>query len=304
MRNFSKHLFLLITGSWLTIISAQPFAQGCSDAGFCTIPIRPAAADKNSFRSELSYLRGEEDTHLWAVSLSYSRQVSKQWQWDHKLVATHVNGGYGTVSNLSDIYSTDRYSIKTGKGKQMHILGGVKIPFNQSNLKIRNISLPMVYQTSLGTYDLILGTAFTTGKLDMNLAVQLPVIQSNRNSFFKDLAPILGEFPSTNLFRRKADVLWRVGLPIKSKSGKWRFDPNLLAIYHLGEDSYENRMGDRQNIPGSAGLTLNGNLQATHQLNAHRYLQFSIASPFIVRNNRPDGLTRSLVISVSYGFGW
>mgnify|MGYP001627464534 CR=1 FL=1 len=304
MQNFSKQLFIVIVTTVSSIININLFAQGCSDAGFCTIPIRPAAADKNSLRAELSYLRGEEDTHLWALSLSYSRQISKQWQWDNKLVATHVKGGYGTVTNLSDVYSTVRYGIKTTKGKKLYLLGGVKIPFNQSNLKIKNVSLPMVYQTSLGTYDLILGTAFNTGKLDMNVALQLPLIQANRNSFFKELAPLPGDFPSTNLFRRKADVLWRVGYPLKSKSGKWSFDPNLLAIYHLGEDSYENRVGRRENISGSSGLTLNGNLQVTHQLSQHKYLQFSIASPFIVRETRPDGLTRSLVISVAYGIGW
>lgn len=304
MQVFNKKQIILLSLLFIMVANNQLFAQGCSDAGFCTIPLRPAAASKNNIQTELAYLRGEENTSLATLSVSYSRQISKKLQWDNKIVLAYVNGNYGTVFNLGDIYSTLRYGIKTSSGKMLHLLGGVKLPFNQSNLKIRNVSLPMVYQTSLGTYDLILGAAFDAGKLDMNVAVQLPVVQQNRNSFIMEQAPLPGAFPTTNLFRRKADVLWRVGYPLKSKTAKWSFNPNLLAIYHLGEDSYENIFGKRENIKGSSGLTLNANLQIGYRLNQQQSLQLSLATPFVVRDTRPDGLTRSFVASVSYQFGW
>jgi hypothetical protein len=304
MQVFNKKQIIILSLLFVIVANNQLFAQGCSDAGFCTIPLRPAAASKNNIQTELAYLRGEENTSLATLSVSYSRQISKKLQWDNKIVLAYVNGNYGTVFNLGDIYSTLRYGIKTSSGKMLHLLGGVKLPFNQSNLKIRNVSLPMVYQTSLGTYDLILGAAFDAGKLDMNVAVQLPVVQQNRNSFIMEQAPLPGAFPTTNLFRRKADVLWRVGYPLKSKTAKWSFNPNLLAIYHLGEDSYENIFGKRENIKGSSGLTLNANLQIGYRLNQQQALQLSLATPFVVRDTRPDGLTRSFVASVSYQFGW
>ncbi|HCL06110.1 MAG TPA: hypothetical protein DHW64_09155 [Chitinophagaceae bacterium] len=304
MQVFNKKQIIILSLLFVIVANNQLFAQGCSDAGFCTIPLRPAAASKNNIQTELAYLRGEENTSLATLSVSYSRQISKKLQWDNKIVLAYVNGNYGTVFNLGDIYSTLRYGIKTSSGKMVHLLGGVKLPFNQSNLKIRNVSLPMVYQTSLGTYDLILGAAFDAGKLDMNVAVQLPVVQQNRNSFIMEQAPLPGTFPTTNLFRRKADVLWRVGYPLKSKTAKWSFNPNLLAIYHLGEDSYENIFGKRENIKGSSGLTLNANLQIGYRLNQQQSLQLSLATPFVVRDTRPDGLTRSFVASVSYQFGW
>ncbi|MFN3666902.1 MAG: hypothetical protein ACK4S0_12115 [Sediminibacterium sp.] len=304
MQVFNKKQLILLFSFTIVIATNRLAAQGCSDAGFCTIPLRPAAASKNSIQTEFAYLRGEENTNLLNFSVSYSRQISKSLQWDNKLVLAYVNGSYGSVFNLGDIYSTLRYGVKTSGGKTVHLLGGVKIPFNQSNQKIKNVSLPMVYQTSLGTYDLIVGSAFPAGKLDMNVAFQLPVVQQNRNSFIKEQAPLPGDFPSTNLFRRKADVLWRVGYPLQSKSSKWKFNPNVLAIVHLGEDSYENVFGNRVNIKGSSGLTLNANLQISHQISQRQSLQLSLAAPFVVRDTRPDGLTRSLVASVAYQFGW
>jgi hypothetical protein len=304
MQVFSKQSAFLLLLMFFAVSNNQLKSQGCSDAGFCTIPLRPVATGKHMLQTELSYLRGEENTNLATLSINYTRQISPQWQWDNKLVMGYVNGQYGTVTNLGDIYSTLRYGINTSGGKKIHLLGGVKLPFNQSNLKISQVSLPMVYQTSLGTYDLIAGAAFGAGKLDMNIALQLPVIQRNRNSFFKEQAALPGDFPSTNLFRRKADVLWRVAYPLKSKDTKWSINPSVLAIYHLGEDSYENLFGVRENIPGSAGLTLNANVQIGYQISRNKSLQFNLATPFVVRDTRPDGLTRSFVASVAYQFGW
>lgn len=301
---FNKKISLIVGLLFVMAVNNQIHAQGCSDAGFCTIPLRPPAASKNTIQTELSYLRGEENTSLTTLSTSYSRQLSKQLQWDNKLVLAYVNGSYGTVVNLGDFYSTIRYGITTASGKKLHLLGGVKLPFNQANLKINHVSLPMVYQTSLGTYDLIAGAAFAAGKLDMNMAFQLPVIQRNRNSFIKEQAPLPGTFPTTNLFRRKADVLWRVAYPIQSKTTAWRFNPSLLAIYHLGDDSYENTAGKRETITGSSGLTLNASLQISYRMNEGRLLQINLATPLVVREARPDGLTRSFVASIAYQFGW
>lgn len=304
MQVFNKKTIIFLCMIFVSVANHQLAAQGCSDAGFCTIPLRPAAASKNNIQTELAYLRGEENTNLATLSISYSRQLSKKIQWDNKLVAAYIDGSYGSVTNLGDLYSTVRYGVQSKSGKKIYLLGGVKIPFNQSNLKIRNVSLPMVYQSSLGTYDLIAGAAFSAGKLDMNIAFQLPVVQQNRNSFIKEQAPLPSTFPTTNLFRRKADVLWRVGYPLKSKNSKWSFHPNLLAIYHLGEDSYENVFGKRETIKGSSGLTLNANLQITYRISQQQSLQLSLATPFVVRDTRPDGLTRSFVASVAYQFGW
>jgi hypothetical protein len=304
MVNFNKKsLFLL----WIIMGSIAPNvleAQGCSDAGFCTIPLRPPAASRNNIQTELSYLRGEENTDIGNFSLSYARQISKHLQWDHKITLTYITGIYGTVFHPGDYYTTLRLALKTHTGRAVHLLGGVKLPFNRSNLKINNVSLPMVYQTSLGTYDLIIGAAFPIGILDMNLATQIPVIQKNRNSFVKEQAPLPGDFPTTNLFYRKADILWRVGYPIKKNGAKWNFNPNLLAIYHLGNDSFENVYGKREKIGGSSGLTLNANLQIGYRINQQQSLQFSFATPLIVRDSRPDGLTRSFVGSIAYTFGW
>jgi len=80
---------------------------------------------------------------------------------------------------------------------------------------------------------------------------------------------------------------------------KWTFIPGLLGIYHLGEDSYID--GSISNKPillkGSSGLTLNGTLSVFYKVNQKISLGIVSGTPFVVRDIRPDGLTRKFVVS-------
>jgi hypothetical protein len=138
---------------------------------------------------------------------------------------------------------------------------------------------------------------FTTG-------LQIPVIQKNKNSFFADeyTDPKAKSFASTNNFRRKSDALARVGYNIAIGTKSINLKPNLLAIYHLGKDTYENRFGNRTIIDGSEGLTLNIGLIASKKITAKSSVEIIAATPLIVRDIRADGLTRSAIINLQYTF--
>ena len=96
----------------------------------------------------------------------------------------------------------------------------------------------------------------------------------------------------------KGDLLMRLSYAIKWK--RWTLTPALLPIYHLGNDHYTDLEGVRQEIPGSEGLTLNTNIFLDFRLTDSQALQFSIGAPMAVRENRPDGLTRSLIANLEY----
>lgn len=283
-------------------------AQGCSDAGFCTLPYRHAAkgqsgeVKRHGFSVESSYNAGEEQTTVIGLAIQYDRKIGRAVTWSNKLTAANMNGSFGNAFNAGDLYSTISFVPGKGGNTNISLLAGVKIPFTGANDKINGVSLPMVFQSSLGTYDLIAGASFLVSKWDIHTAIQVPLINGNKNSFLSTYSPVPG-FLSTNLFERKADVLLRIGYPLTA-GNKWKFNPNLLGIYHLGKDSYENIFGKREKITGSDGITLNANLQVKYLMTKNRSLQFSVASPLVVRDARPDGLTRSLVISAGYHFGW
>jgi hypothetical protein len=159
----------------------------------------------------------------------------------------------------------------------------------------------MDYQSSLGTLDLILGMGYEIDNVQMVFAMQQPLTQ-NKNAFIANAYPInsvLKSFQSTNSFKRSGDILARVSYPI-TIDDNFRITPSLLTIYHLANDKFTNSLGDEKEIMGSQGLTLNGNVFLDYEINNKNSLQVNVAMPFIVRDSRPDGLTRSFIANLEY----
>lgn len=301
---------LLLLSCFTLLLISKITAQGCSDAGFCTLQYHQQQTTKgdhslrNSITTDITFGLGDGNTKLLTPSILYSRKFGRRFSWDTKVTASYITGSLGNIFNAGDWYSTVNYALPRQNKKEINLLAGIKIPMTSANDKIKGQPLPMAYQTSLGTYDLLLGTAWVLNqKIDINAAFQVPVINSNKNTFIKDFATDT-RFETTNNFKRKPDALLRLGYILNSTNKKWLFRPNALAIYHLGEDSYEDIFGKRQDLRGSSGLTLNLNLQAQYKLSGARAIGFSVAAPVIVRDIRPDGLTRSLTIGVNYLFGF
>jgi hypothetical protein len=163
------------------------------------------------------------------------------------------------------------------------------------------LPLPMDYQSSLGTFDLIFGMGYTIKKLQLVTAIQQPLTQ-NDNQFLAtdyDEDSPLRAFPSTNQFKRSGDVLVRISYPIVI-SPRMTFTPGLLPIYHLANDKYTDEFNVEKEIVGSQGLTLNGNIYFDYEINKKSTLQINMGVPFVVRDARPDGLTRSFIANLEY----
>lgn len=278
-------------------------AQGCSDAGFCSVANGFLNKDenlKNNFETGLVYGLGEEDVTNSSLYMSYTRTLSDRFDISAKITAASANGSFGTNTNLGDFFLTTNYNItkSDAKGALWSVFLGAKIPFTNGNDKINDVALPMPYQSSLGTFDAIGGLNLVIDKWDFNAAFQLPLTQ-NSNTFRQQFATS-SNFQTTNLFERQPDLLFRSGYRFKTANQKFTLKPNLLFIYHTGQDSIENIIGQRQNIVGSEGLTLNANFVVTYKVGTNSYLETSVAAPLVIRTERPDGLTRAFTAGVSF----
>ena len=161
--------------------------------------------------------------------------------------------------------------------------------------------LPMQYQSSLGTFDLIAGLTFSDKHWQFSAGYQQPLSGENKNGFLPEYwngKPESMNYPSTFSFNRKGDVLLR-GARSFSTGNNLFFNAGLLAIYHLGKDKYTNPFeGNRvMDIDGSQGLTLNLTGAAYWQAGKRTRLGISAGIPLAVREVRPDGLTRSWVMA-------
>jgi hypothetical protein len=297
-----KILFSIV---WLFVVSVN-YAQGCSDAGICSIAHgfqSNIENYKNNIEIVTLFGAGESDVTYFSPFISYTRKLNEKLSLSTKVTFSTAKGSFGTISAFGDAYLIGNYSFKEKNSKQWSTLVGWKFPFTSSNLKINEVSLPMDYQSSLGTFDLFLGSNFKFRNWDFNTAVQIPIFNNNKNSYFKEYSGA-DDFPSTNLFERRSDALFRVTYSVKTQNQKFIFKPNLLFIYHLGEDSFENIFGVREAIIGSDGLTINGNLISSYLINQQNSIELSVAAPFVVREIRPDGLTRSFVAGILYKYSF
>ncbi len=276
-------------------------AQGCSDAGICSIGHAfddTKKEHKNSIDVAAIYGIGEADVTYISPYITYTRMINDRIALSTKVTFSTANGSFGTRATFGDAYLIGNYTFAEKNNRQWSTLVGWKFPFTTSNLKINEYSLPLDYQASLGTFDLFLGTNFKYHKWDFNAAVQIPVFNNNKNSYFSEYSGTT-DFQSTNLFQRKSDALLRATHTL-SANKKFTFKLNILFIYHLGEDSYENIFGQRQTIENSDGLTINGNLLTSYKLDDKNSIELSLATPFVVREVRPDGLTRGFVLGLQY----
>jgi len=291
------YCLLLISSS---IISA--WGQGCSDAGFCTVssllPSDTATAIlKNQLKAGIAIGKADYSISIFSQYVEFNRELTKRLGLDVKLTSILQRGNKIQSFGASDLFVTTAYKFS------QHLSGtvGAKIPLSNGNKSNNNLPLPMDYQSSLGTYDIIAGLSYSTGNFLLAVGYQQPLTQ-NDNAFissdYPETSP-LSKFQSTNNFKRSGDVLLRVMYNVKVNEN-FSISPGLLPIYHLKNDRYTNESNEELVIKNSAGLTLNTNLFVDYTLNDRHALHFNASIPLVVRKERPDGLTRSFIATIEY----
>jgi hypothetical protein len=283
------------------------YAQGCSDAGFCSLKYHDNTIKnyKNSIAIGNTSGIADGNTFINASYITYSRQLHKKVYWDTKVTANYASGKLANNFNAGDVFTSFSLQAAASKdyARSLKILAGLKIPLTAANDKAGGKPLPMAYQSSLGTYDLLLGINYNINNWEFTNAWQLPLTKQNKNTFLKEYT-VSNDFSSTNKFQRKADVLIRAAYDIKKAAKNISLKPNILAIYHLADDSYEDIFSMRRTLTGSQGLTLNANIIGKYAINKSSSIELSLAAPFVVRDVRPDGLTRKFTAGLEYKFSF
>ena len=181
----------IILLSLLLLATSRNYAQGCSDAGVCTIdaikqntiPGRDIANTNNWLSAGTGYAKGERGTNIYTMQLEYTRRVAANLFVTGKLSYNYINGELGNSSGPGDLFLTIEKKLKATTTWKKSVFTGLKIPFTSANKKINELDLPMVYQPGLGTTDLLLGITASTRFIGFSLAFQQPLSGSNYNNF-------------------------------------------------------------------------------------------------------------------------
>jgi len=280
-------------------------AQGCSDAGFCSAGVLQSGGihtDSNIRSTPVGIAftvgGGEQGTTISIVQLEAGIHLGKKGMLDISAPYVFVNGGLGTHSGIGDPIITYSRNAFTRETWNSSLTTGFRISTGDASADENGIALPMPYQPNLGTTDFIVGMNATYRKwLSFAIGCQQPIIQYNNNAFITPTYATANEneYFSSFRLRRKGDALLRMETHYIKKS--WSASFGTLFIYHLGKDKITLQNGDEVMLNNSDGLTLNLTASVKYQLRkVMANLQFG--TPFIVRTYRPDGLTRSWVVTL------
>lgn len=293
-------------------------AQGCSDAGFCTMGAMKPDQPYNKkipirLRSmEVSFYRGTTTlspiVYVATADMNFSVFDSKT-SFQLKVPFQAVNGNFAATRSLADLSLCLTRNVASNDRFDVNISLGAKIPSNDANLKENGHPLPMYYQTSLGTYDLIAGVSVISKKWLFATGIQRPIININNNQFtWAEWIPIyknggdekyVRSYNACNQLSRGTDVMLRVERNFRFS--RLNFSVGLLPIYRITRDEvYNVTLGERIKPDKAHGLAMSAIGTVGYNFDVRTGIKLLVGHKLVQRHENPDGLTRELVTSVSY----
>ncbi len=309
--------FLFATALVLTLSVKDTYAQGCSDAGLCSINLsdKDSTSDETKFTFGLSNTTGVGDESVLINSTGIELGANySDFGIIAKIPFTFTTGTLGQTNGLGDLTVLISSRLLTTEDFSLSLAGGAKLATNNSDLLNEDDrSMPMVYQTSNGTNDIILLLAANFDNWVISSGVQIP-LNRNENSFINNSAlvePIPGHsdeyymnwqhYQSSRNFKRGSDIMLKIEKYFAVEDDL-KFMAGVLPVYRLSESIYENSSGEDVTIMNTDGLTLNIIAGLNYKVTEKHTFGLNIGFPLVTREIRADGLTRALVASLDFKF--
>lgn len=315
MRKFF-YLFSLSVGlSFLPGFLQQLSAQGCSDAGFCSMgAMRPDQhfAEElnlkiNSVRLEQYYGHTRPGVKILNTQVEVNLGISHALTFQVKMPYAYTSGKLGTTNGPGDIsYSFTRHLFTSGDYHISATIGG-KIPSNNSDLRdSEGRPLPMYQQTSLGTWDIVLGAAIQSEKWLFSTGLQ-HAFNENSNSFLwgpwqeTEFDEHVTNYHAAIDLKRGTDVMFRLQRNERYRSFEAHL--GLLSIARITKDEITDpETGERTLLDNSTGFAHNATFSLDYHISANASLSMLYALKLAQREVNPDGLLREYVATVSYTY--
>ena len=300
-----KNIFFSLTVFLLSTLSFNAFSQGCSDAGICSAGSlfggEELETKHNTIRLNMGFGAGVDNTMIYTPSIEGRIKLGKSTNLQLQLPYVFTSGELGSANGLGDLITTVTQNLYKMEDLGIDLSLGFRIGTNNANKKEDGKALPMVYQTSLGTFDLLSGVSVVYKKWHFAIGYQQPLDQYNENSYDPRQWPgkDLEDYSQSNQLERKPDLMLRAeyGFDLGEKS---KLSAGILPILHLGKDTYLNPVTNkREDIDGSEGLTFNLTGNWVYQINDTFDFMLGAGVPIIARDYNPDGLKRAFVINPS-----
>ncbi len=314
-----KNCFTIVFALAAVMRVVPTSAQGCSDAGFCTMgamkPDQPFYQNiPIKLRSmEVSFYRGTTTlspiVYVATLDMNFNIIDDKTFL-QIKLPYQAVKGNFGKTSGMSDISLCFTRQVSSDGTFDYNLSIGAKIPSNNADLtdEVHTLPLPMYYQTSLGTYDFIAGFSMISRDWLFATGIQHP-FNKNKNHFSwapwipvyrnGEGADYVRSYDGAYELKRGTDVMLRVERNFRFS--RFNFSLGALPIYRILRDEVTVvSTGERIKPDGTTGLALSIIGTAGYSFNTRTGVKLLYGKKITQRDFNPDGLTRHDVMTFSY----
>ena len=283
-----KKIAVVISVLLLVIINPVKINAQCSDAGICQLGGHSMDDEgKSLFDISTSYKFGysgkEDDVQFHSLQLSVNYNLSDNSSIQFAFPYNIQSGPYGDVSGIGDLILSLNQKLFSDEASSFDASVGVKLATGNDNKD----NLPQVYQSGLGSNDILFALNYTYDNISVGAGYQLAGKRNN------------------NIYRleRGDDLLLRAAYNFQTDN--FNITPQILFIKRLAKSSIIDTNSIQETfveVDGSDQAQLNLLLLANYQINENYSLFFDFAVPFIKREVNVDGLTRAFSASIGINF--
>ncbi|NJL13124.1 MAG: hypothetical protein HC913_09080 [Microscillaceae bacterium] len=259
----------------------------------------------------LSFYAGRTrfESYVYALTLDATLSIREKTAFQIKIPYMYTSGDGWFLQGLGDISLAITHPLVERENYKISFTWGGKIPTSNGDRRWKNgLPLPMYYQPSLGSWDLVLGASYINSGWLLAVGYQQPFTQ-NQNQFAHEAWENTGReadvlvYPESRNLRRRADVMLRIEKNIRFS--RLSLNAGLLPIYRFKQDRIESSETlARVDVLNSSGLALSLILGATYRFSVNSEMKVLFGDRLLERKFNPDGLSREQVFSASYFYNF
>lgn len=297
------------------------YSQGCSDAGVCSFMIDDPNQKANDLEISYSanYGMGVNGVSIFSNQFDFNFKLTEDFTFGVTLPYVFTSGDLGSLRDFGDVSLLLQYHLPINDQIRIDFAGGFRMPTNLSELRnTDDLPMPMVYQTSLGTNDLLAAVMVHYEDWKFSTGFQLPT-NRNKNDFdkgefaFIDLTPESPtyytdalEYQSSRELQRAGDVFLKVEKYF-DLDDDFKISAGVLPILRLAESKVKTRTGGEEfteeTVEGTGGLTFNLIAGGIYKVGESQRLTLNLGFPLLNRKESADGLLRAFVAQLGYSVG-
>jgi hypothetical protein len=271
---------------------------------------------REKYRFELNgvYAFGERDTRIYSIVFKGMFRIRKKMSLNVRIPYSLTNGTLGNNAGFGDVAVSLQNIFYSGKNKRLAATIAIIAPTGRANASDKGIVLPMAYQTTLGSFNALIGISGAYKNWGAAIGYQHN-FGKNGNMFFKDnlitdnaqvgfdsLNAYRVGFSSAQRMKRGNDLMLRIERKFNI-SKKFGLVVGVLPIFRLTKTTITPYVGETEVVlTGTDGLTLNITGGVKYKYNKNWLFRMNFGAPVISRLIRADGLTRDFlgIVSVAY----